>query len=73
MLNDIYFTIKYEPEADVLFWEVSNKPIDHAREIGNIVVHFDYKDNPVLLEVLEAKGFQKELDMALSKKNHVYA
>jgi len=72
-MNNQNHTITYEPEADVLSWEVSDKPIDHAREVGNIVVHFDHKDNPVLLEVLEAKGFQKALDTALSKKSYAYA
>lgn len=49
--------ISYEPEADVLTWEVSNKAIDHAREIGNVVVHFNKNDNPVLIEILDASKF----------------
>lgn len=49
--------ISYEPEADVLSWEVSTKPIDFAKEIGNVVVHFSKDSTPVLLEILEASNF----------------
>ncbi len=52
--------ITYEPEADVLSWEVSKKPIDFAEESRNVVVHFAKDDTPVLIEVLEASTFLKE-------------
>ena len=51
------FIYKYEPEADVLMWEVSTAKIDYAQESGNMVVHFDKKNQPVLIEILEAKKF----------------
>lgn len=47
----------YEPDADVFSWEVSKAPIDFAEEAGNIVVHFDRKREPVLVEILEASRF----------------
>lgn len=49
--------ISYEPEADVLSVEASSKPIDYAMEIGNVVVHFTKKDEPVLFEILDASKF----------------
>lgn len=49
--------ISYEPEADVLMWEITNKPIDYAKEIGNVIVHFTKNNTPVLIEILEAKKF----------------
>jgi len=49
--------ISYEADADVLTVESSNKPIDYAKEIGNIVVHFTKADEPVLFEVLNASKF----------------
>lgn len=49
--------IKYEPEADVLWWETSKGKIDHAEELGNMVVHFDKKNTPVMVEILEATKF----------------
>ncbi len=52
--------INYEPEADVLSWEVSDKPIDFAKETGNVVVHFSKDQSPVLIEVLGATEFLRE-------------
>lgn len=49
--------ISYEPEADILIWEITNKPIDFAKEIGNVVVHFTKNNMPVLIEILEASKF----------------
>ena len=52
-------TIKmtYEPEADVIAWEIAKKPIDYAEEVGNVVIHFSKKNTPVLMEILEASKF----------------
>lgn len=47
----------YEPEADVFSVEITGKPIDYARELGNIVVHFTKRHIPVLIEILEASKF----------------
>lgn len=48
-------TIKYDPEADVLIWEISKTAkINYASEMGNIVIHFTKNHIPVLIEVLEA-------------------
>ena len=50
--------ISYEPEADVLMWEVGKRgQIDFAEETGNVVVHFTKKGTPVLVEILEASKF----------------
>lgn len=50
-------TISYEPEADVLMYKLSGKPIDSAREIGNVIIHVTKDEQPVLIEILEAKKF----------------
>ena len=48
----------YEPEADVLMWEVSHEAaIDSAREVGNVVVHFTHQNVPVLIEIFNANQF----------------
>lgn len=53
--------IKYDIEADVLSWELSQKTkIDHATEMENVVVHFSKKDTPVLIEVLSASDLFKK-------------
>ncbi len=49
--------MSYEPEADVLRIEISKKPIDYAKEMGDIVIHFSKDGLPVYLEILRAKRF----------------
>ena len=47
--------ISYDSDADVFAVRNAGKiRIDHARELGNFVVHFTKDDKPVLIEVLEA-------------------
>ncbi len=47
--------ISYDADADVLSFAGSVKGrIDHARELGNFIVHFTKDDRPLLIEVLEA-------------------
>ena len=57
MKNKDKAKISYEPEADVLMWEITDKPIDYAKEIGDVVVHFTKNNMPVLIEILEASKF----------------
>lgn len=57
--------ISYEPEADVLTWEITNQPIDYAKEVGNFIVHFDKNNIPVLTEILEAKKFATQAQSLL--------
>ena len=57
MKNKNEVKISYEPEADVLMWEITDKPIDFAKEVGNVIVHFTKNNIPVLIEVLEASKF----------------
>lgn len=50
--------IKYEPEADVLSWEIDgDAPIEYANENGNVIVHFTEFNEPVLVEILQASSF----------------
>ena len=49
--------ISYEPEADVLMWEIANQRIDYAEQIGDVIVHFTKKNTPVLIEILKASKF----------------
>lgn len=59
--------MSYDPEADVLAWEVSKQPIDYAEEIGNIVIHFNKKNRPVLIEILEASKFLEVVEDIVEK------
>lgn len=64
--------ISYEPEADVLMWEIADSPIAHAKEIGNIVVHFTKNNVPVLIEILEAGKFLAKTKHVVEKKSGVF-
>ncbi len=59
--------ISYEPEADVLMWEITDEPIDFAKEIGNVVVHFTKNNTPVLIEILEASKFLTKVKNLVKK------
>ena len=49
--------MKYDPGVDILLVEVSKRPIDHAEELGPVIVHFSKDDKPVALEILDASLF----------------
>jgi len=61
--------MSYEPEADVLSVEVAKNPIDYAEEMGNLVVHFSKKNQPVLVEILNAKDFLSQSKTLVGKKS----
>ncbi len=49
--------ISYSKDADAILIELSDKPIDHAEESGQVIIHFSKEGEPVLLEILDAKEF----------------
>ena len=59
---------KYEKEDDVLMIELNKKPIDHAEQTGDLIVHFTEKDEAVLLEILDASKFLKEASRNIPPK-----
>jgi len=58
----------YDSESDVLSISLSKKPFLYAREMGDVIVHFDKKDNPVYLEFLNAKNFVKKAGGSFPKE-----
>jgi len=60
--------IKYDPESDVLSWEISKKPIDYAVEIGNMILHFSPDNIPVYIEILEARKFLGKTQKLIEKR-----
>lgn len=48
---------KYDPEADILAITISKRPFAYAEEMGDIIVHFDKKNKPVYIEILNANKF----------------
>ena len=49
--------VKYSRDADALLIELSDKKIDYAEDHGNIIIHYTSEDEPVLLEIFDAKEF----------------
>ena len=49
--------LKYSKDVDALLIELSDKKIDYADDKGNIIIHYTIEDEPVLLEIFDAKEF----------------
>ena len=47
----------YDRDVDVLLVALSKRSIDHAEEMGPVIVHFSKDDKPVALEILDARQF----------------
>lgn len=58
---------KYDRESDILAVTLSKKPFDYAQELGDFVVHFDKKNKPVYVEILNASAFLSKATQTLSK------
>lgn len=56
-MNNDFSRVSYDPDADVLSWEMNDKTIAYAKEIKGIIIHFSAAHAPVLVEVLEATSF----------------
>ncbi|HOZ56159.1 MAG TPA: DUF2283 domain-containing protein [bacterium] len=52
----------YDPEANIISWEVARGKISHAREFGNIIVHLSSSGKPLLIEMLDASKFVGQID-----------
>ena len=59
----------YDPETNILSWEVSKGEISHAREIGNFIFHLSPSGKPMLIEVLDASSFIGQFDKVKSIKD----
>jgi len=59
---------KYYKEDDLLVIRLSKRQFKAAEKIGQFIVHYDEKRNPVLLEILNASKLLKETSRALPKE-----
>lgn len=72
MKKDSNIKIAYDPEADVLSWEIAQKAkIDYASEMENIIVHFTKNHVPVFIEVLEASRILHQSEEAVRKAREI--
>ncbi len=60
--------INYDREEDILTVETGPGNIDHAEEMGSLVVHFTKEDRPILIEILDASEF-----LSLATKSSITA
>ena len=52
---------KYYEDADLLSFRLSKKPYKFARQKGDLIVHYSEDKEPVLIEILNAAKFLKEI------------
>lgn len=60
--------ISYEPEADVLRIEVAKRPLCDTVEMGDFVVSLDKNNQPIFVEILEARAFLLKSNQAILEK-----
>ena len=49
--------VSYNRKDDVLTYELTTGKVDHAEEFGPMIVHFDKKGKPIIIEILDANDF----------------
>lgn len=57
----------YDPEGDLLAITLENTPFEFAEEVGDFIVHFDKKNRPVYVEILNASRFLANASTKLPK------
>ncbi|MCD4686907.1 MAG: DUF2283 domain-containing protein [Anaerolineae bacterium] len=54
--------MRYDHEDNVLMiWFARDKKVDHAEHTGSTILHLSEHDEPILLEILNAREFVPEL------------
>ncbi len=61
----------YDPEANILSWQISKSSISHARDFGNFIIHFSKKGKPVMIEMLDASSFVSKLDKLKKREKSI--
>jgi uncharacterized protein YuzE len=63
------YKIKYDEEADVLTIIIAEEgKLSHAEEVGDLIVHFDEDNKPLLIEILRASKIVPLMVQSLAKK-----
>jgi hypothetical protein len=52
----------YDPEANLMSWEIAKGAIARARRVGNFIIHLSPTGQPVLIEMLDASKFIGQFD-----------
>lgn len=52
----------YDPEANIICWEIAKGNITHVSELGNFIIHLSGGNKPILIEILDASKFIGQFD-----------
>ncbi len=52
----------YDPEANIISWQVAGGKISHAWEFSNFIIHVSSNNKPILIEILEASRFIGQME-----------
>lgn len=63
--------IKYSQDVDILLIELSDAPIDHAEEQGQIIVHLAKTGEPVMLEIMDGKKFALDVLRSVLQESEI--
>lgn len=47
----------YDPESNILSWEIAGGEINQTTEFGNFIIHQSKAGKPIMIEILEASKF----------------
>lgn len=67
--GELSIHMHYDPEANILSWEVSQGEITNTREFGNFIIHLSPLGKPILIEILEASSFIGQFSKLKNIKN----
>ncbi len=59
----------YDPEANIISWELSGGKISHAWEFNNFIIHLSPSNKPILIEILNASRFIGQMEKLKKIKN----
>lgn len=62
------YKYNYDSESNILSIAISDQPFDYAEQTGDFIVHFDKKNKPVYIEILNANKFLKKAVTVLPKR-----
>lgn len=59
----------YDPESNIISWEIAKGEISHTKEFGNFIIHLSPLSKPILIEILEASSFVGQFDKIKNLRN----
>lgn len=59
--------MNYDPEANIISWEITRGKISHAWEFSNFIIHLSPNNKPILIEILDASKFIGQMEKLKSK------